>query len=77
MNLKQAIKTALTAVFGILFLVGMVMCVYCLSKGEPHGRYNAEDMKDMYNEGYKNGADNMRQALVKAYTDTTVKTCQQ
>lgn len=77
MKLGQAIKTGFFSTLAIIFLVGMGTFIYSATRTEKTGRFNAQDMKEFYDQGYKDGADNMRQALLLANTDTTVKACQQ
>lgn len=74
MTLKQALKTVFYIVLAVCFLIGMGVFVYTASHSENNGRFTSEDMKEFYDLGYKDGAENMRQACLREYTDTTV-TC--
>lgn len=77
MKLGQLVKNAVVAIVAIGLLVGMIAFFHSATKSEPTGAYTATDMVEFYSEGYKKGAENMRDALVKANTDTTVKSCQE
>lgn len=77
MKLGQGIKSALALIIAIGFLIGMAFLVRTWSKNEPTGYYTAQDTLDSYNIGYRNGAENMRQALKKQAQDLTVKSCQE
>jgi hypothetical protein len=60
----------------VVALIGLGYLIATLSANQPTGSFTAQDLQEFGDYNKKIGAENLRQALIKANTDTTVKACQ-
>jgi len=75
MKKVQALKGVLATLVSIGIFLGLYWSFKSYSQSQPTGYYTPQDTLSAYNKGYKTGAENMREACKRYYTDTTVKTC--